>query len=257
MVWINFIEWLQQQDTLTLIIALGIIVYLIYKGTIQLPFLKINKNKNPHINCKNYPELKHRLSRLMEIKTEQDRKINIEILKDQMAIVDQTAYAIRNKMEKLFYNLLCKNFPEEFNNGNTAVEYKAFENITKSSEAVIKDILRFTMKENHMPTNEAEFLLYASEKAKNIVDHVSDDLDIRWHKGLRIKRNEYRKACFGELENFKDLSNQIKDILIKTIRKCRNIYEESIYEIQRYDNEAAVLFPDIYRNVKYNKKEKE
>ncbi len=255
--WIQLVQWIQSQDTLTIIIALGITCYLIYKGIIQIPGInnKLKRSKgNPHINCRNYKDLEIRLSRLMIVKTEIDRLINIEILKEQMNYIDQIVYNIRKKLERHFDILLKKEKPN-IENINVSKEHISFENLTKIIEHTIKDIMRFAMKENHIPQKEAEFILYANIKIDHIIQHIEEDLNVNWHSGIGIPKHIHSESLCGSVPGVFNVKTDIKEILLNTFRKCREIYDMKWQEAVKYDNEAAALFPEIYK--KATKKEGE
>jgi hypothetical protein len=252
MMWIKLIEWVQSQDTLTIIIAIGIFVYLIYKGVINIPSIsekiKHRKGGNPHLHCVNYPDLGNRLSRLMVIKTDIDRTVNIDILKEQMNLVDQVTYDIRKKSEHHFEKLLRIDKPN-IENVSASPEHIAFENIARLGEQISKDILRFVMKENHIPEPEAEFILYAKDRTNHIINHVSEEFAMRWHKGLGISKDRHTDACRGKIPGVPNLKDEVEDIIIATLRKCRDVYDKKWKEIVIRDNEAAALFPEIYERV--------
>jgi len=259
MAWVQLIKWLQSQDTLTLIIALGILIFLIYKGIIRIPSInktiRRKKCENPHISCINYIDLGNRLSKLMVLKTEIDRIINLDILREQMNLVDQIVYDIRKKME-LHFDKILKNQQPDIQDVNSSIEHKIFENIAKLGEKTIRDLFRFIMKENRIPNNEAEFILYAKNRANNVINRVIEELSVNWHRGLSITKEIYMKAYYGKIQDFRDLNSEIEEQIITTLKRCRDINNRKWLEIMQYDDEAAALFPEIYEEAMKKEGEK-
>jgi len=237
--WIAFFAWLETQGPLTVILTLGFLFYLVYRGIIKLPGVQVKirdrkmKGVNPHAGCQHVSDFQVRVGKAIQLILDKAFLINTERIRLQMIEAEHKVDELLSGASKTYISLLNK----ELGTTSGITNHPDYKNYNVLLRAVRYEVLakvRYIYKENHIPINEAEFNDWANSRAEQIVTKVTYWLDDYYMDDAIVDRKTVYKANYARIAD-------IRNAIIGHFRLARQIsiaQEKKCEELDKQINEC-------------------
>lgn len=244
--WINFLTWLQAQGTLTIIVAIGILVYMAYKGIINIPGIKKRKVEvggNPHLRCTNYNDLLLRIDTAMEARMEIDFILNIERVREQMMDAELVVEEVLSLMKKHYLKMLKGKIGEK--RGLTGhVDYKGYVNLLRGLRGELLNYLRYMFRENHIPVTEPEYVSWEKQKIAKLSDKVTTYLNDFYLSNALVDREHLYDSHYGKVNGADGIMTDVVEKAKAGLRRAKIISEEKDKKVLTLKNKIKALLPE-------------
>lgn len=183
----SFWDYVMKIPVETKIILILLVVTGVYKGVVKIPYINWPKEKKPkaHKDCPLYFEYLEMRNNALEISL-----TPIQLVRSQMAFVDDLEETTRNILYKHFLKLLCTKNGEDFN----AVKHPDAQDYLLAvnySLCRVKQRIKSFLVENHIADmTELEFLEKSTNRTNQVIDLFTTEMNENHPANLSIPRNE-------------------------------------------------------------------
>lgn len=240
--WIELVDWLQKQGTLTIVLFVGVVLYLAYRGILKIPGLKKKNKGNPHAGCEHVHDAQVRIGKIMQARMRADYIVNTERVRLQMDAAELTADDIIASLKRHYLKLLKSIWQAETGLVDHA-DFRGYEAILKAWRAETLTVVRHMMRENNIPENDAEFEQYASVKTGKLIEHFTQFLNDYYSDGYIIKREQLYDAHLGKFRDMQSVMPEVKEKLYKFFRQAKRIYIDQMGLVKKLESDIEAAMP--------------
>lgn len=225
-----------EANVLTQILALLIVVYMVIKGIIKVPFIPIGNKKvgngqvADHSACSQFPSLRLLVISAIEKSAEIQRIQINDALAEQMNEADDLFVDVRDILRAHFLKLFRAVRGGELAGLLEEPEVHHYVSILDNTETMLKEMTRRYLKLNHfIEKSDEEFRLYIEKRTEDYQKAVSRYLDEHYEtSSFTISREELfdsnMQVCLAEIaKKVTDFFYRVRTIAIEKQEQVENL----------------------------------